>query len=659
MFSLLSSLKVRITVGAIATLVLGVGLVTAVLIRRIEQDTLRDQVQRELSEAARTATVLARTVTELQQALAVVGEQLDATTLNDPAALERFVADKLVLRSMFANVYAAAADGRMLAYADREGLQRLKLNLRDRAFFRAAVAEQRPVVSAPLQGRLSGQPVIALAQPLRDAGGVYGVIGGGLRLSSGDLLARLVATHEVDTTALAVVTDLQGLVIAHPDQSRLLGSLAQEPRLAEAFAAWKAAGQPVEPAGLQLPQRGELVSAAGVPGPGWMVWQARPESELLAPLRAARGEALGWAAALIVLVSTLIFALVSVLLRPLARLERRSVHLFDAALAPAAGWPEVSGEIGRLSAVLKRVGVERATLEASNNELLQRLRSVMSASPIGIAFTRAQRFELVSAEFCRLFQRREGELVNAEAALIYANPQDYALLGPAVAQAFAAGQPYVGEWQMRRADGSLFWAQLRGRPVDTADPRAGTIWSVADISEQKQAQEALAWTAAHDALTGLANRREFERRAAGLVAALPGSLPAAIVFIDLDHFKPVNDLGGHAAGDAMLVAVAAAIGAELRASDLVARIGGDEFAVLLERCPEPMALRIAEKILQAIAAIALPWEQQRFQVGASLGVAALNAEAASLDAWLASADAACYEAKAAGRGQVRSASAGG
>ena len=138
-----------------------------------------------------------------------------------------------------------------------------------------------------------------------------------------------------------------------------------------------------------------------------------------------------------------------------------------------------------------------------------------------------------------------------------------------------------------------------------------------------------------------------------MVQNLPASLPAAVLFIDLDHFKPVNDRGGHAAGDAMLVAVAAAMSSAVRATDLVARLGGDEFAVLLARCTAAAALRTAENVRAAVAAVVLPWGGEQFSVGASLGVASLAEDTPSIDAWLALADAACYAAKADGRGVVR------
>jgi diguanylate cyclase (GGDEF)-like protein len=176
---------------------------------------------------------------------------------------------------------------------------------------------------------------------------------------------------------------------------------------------------------------------------------------------------------------------------------------------------------------------------------------------------------------------------------------------------------------------------------------------VLNIDEQRSTRKALEWSAAHDGLTGLANRQRFDQHARRLIEARPASLPAAMVFIDLDHFKEVNDTGGHLSGDAMLRAAAAAIMSRVRSGDLAARIGGDEFALLLEQCSHEAAVRVAEDIVASISAIALPWLSGSLHVGASIGVASLTPEIGTVDDWISAADAACYAAKAAGRGTVR------
>ena len=650
------SLKLCITLGGIAALVLGIGLITLMLVNRAERDTLTAQRQRELGESVRMASVLSRRVVELQRALQVVAAQLDDSTLADDAALERFIKSKPVLRSMFANVFVATPNGQMQLFADEAGLRRPNLNIADRDYFRRTLAEGRPVVSEPLTGRIAGAPVVVFTYPVTSAGGIVAVLGGGLRLASRDLMADLVDARESDAGALLVVTDGQGRVLAHPDRQRILKPLSDDAGFATAFAAWVANGRPIVPSGVQLPHSGEVVSAAGVAGPNWVLWRQRPESELLAPLRSARRDALGWAAGLIAVLSLAMLGYLGWLLHPLTLLERRAQHLFDGQLGAQEGWPAEHGEIGRLGHVLRHVAAERAQLESFNAQVLSKLSSVMGAAPVGIAFTRNERFELVSAELCRLFGHTEGELLGQRSDIIFAVPSDEQLLAPQVYAAFAEGKAYVGEWQMRHASGSAFWARLRGKPVHATEPESGAIWTINDISEQRLAREELEWSAGHDPLTGLANRKVFEQRTARAFEALPRSLPAAIVFIDLDHFKPINDTAGHAAGDAMLRAVATAMMARVRASDLVVRLGGDEFALLLERCPLDVALRVAENVRAAIAALVLPWEDRQLRVGASLGVACLAPDMPDVAAWVMAADAACYAAKAAGRDMVHSAS---
>ena len=654
--AVLTSLKLQITLGGIAALVLGIGLNTVLLLNRAEHDMLKTQQQWELGESAQGAAVLARRVVDLQRALQSVAAQLDAPTLADNDALIRFVEAKPVLRGLFASVLVAGPDGVMRVFADANGVRSMNVILSDRDYFRRTMAEDRPIVSEPIPGKISGEPVIVLTHPIRDANGVSGVLGGSLRLASRDLLADMVDSRLADTDVLLVVTDARGRILAHPNRTRLMSSLADEPRLSQAFKAWVESASAVEPAGLLLPQDGEVVSAAGVPGPDWMLWRARPQRELLAPLHAARREALAWAAGLIALLSAALLAFLWWRLRPLHLLEQRAQHLFDGALDPNAGWPHAQGEIGHLGRVLQHVGAERAKLEILNNHVLRRLGSVMSAAPLGIAFTREGRFELVSAEFCRLFGRDEPNLLGQSARMVFASNEDGLALTRQANEAFDAHRPYGGEWRMLRSDGTSFWAHVRGKPVDAGDMSEGIIWTVNDISAEMAEREDLEWSATHDSLTGLANRKHFEQRAARLMGATQGATAAAIVFIDLDHFKPINDSAGHAAGDAMLRAVAAAITSRVRAVDLVVRLGGDEFALLLDRCSHDIALRVAENVRSAIADIALPWEDRTLHVGASLGVASLAPETATVAAWLEAADTACYAAKAAGRGTVRTAS---
>ncbi len=190
-------------------------------------------------------------------------------------------------------------------------------------------------------------------------------------------------------------------------------------------------------------------------------------------------------------------------------------------------------------------------------------------------------------------------------------------------------------------------------PVRTEDGRVvGAVLVFKDVTESQQVQRQLAHSANHDPLTGLPNRSAFTRALSeARRQADVEQRSHALCFIDLDRFKPINDTAGHAAGDALLRDVANTIRRACRSHDFAARIGGDEFVVLLADCPLPNARVVAQKIVDTIAETGFTWNGTRYDIGASIGIALIEPGSAERDP-LADADAACYAAKGAGRGRV-------
>ena len=174
-----------------------------------------------------------------------------------------------------------------------------------------------------------------------------------------------------------------------------------------------------------------------------------------------------------------------------------------------------------------------------------------------------------------------------------------------------------------------------------------------DVSAARSMAQQLSWQASHDSLTGLPNRREFERRLTELLnSAKLENRHHILLYIDLDQFKLVNDTSGHGAGDELLRQLAAIIQSHIRVRDTLARLGGDEFGVLLEECPIMQGEQTAEKLRQAIAEFRFVWEGKTFEVGASMGLVEVTAAAESMAALLSAADAACYMAKDKGRNRI-------
>ncbi len=175
-----------------------------------------------------------------------------------------------------------------------------------------------------------------------------------------------------------------------------------------------------------------------------------------------------------------------------------------------------------------------------------------------------------------------------------------------------------------------------------------------DVSHARHLAHQLSWQASHDALTGLANRHEFENVMSQLVeSARLYHKQHALLYMDLDQFKIVNDTCGHAAGDELLRQVAVVISAKVREGDSLFRLGGDEFAVLLTGCPLNRAETIAEEIRHEIDAFRFVWQQKSFGLGVSIGLVSINADSVSMAQLLAAADAACYSAKEKGRNRIQ------
>jgi len=181
----------------------------------------------------------------------------------------------------------------------------------------------------------------------------------------------------------------------------------------------------------------------------------------------------------------------------------------------------------------------------------------------------------------------------------------------------------------------------------------GAVLVFQDITTSRALQRELAHSATHDALTGLPNRAWFEKhlRESCEAARLHGHR-AALCFIDLDRFKIVNDTAGHGAGDVLLRELGYVIRHHVRPDDLLARLGGDEFALLLKDCSVDHAEHVCQKVIDAIHERRFPWEGRVYDVGASIGIAAIDADAPPVGELMSRADVACYAAKAAGRNRV-------
>lgn len=181
----------------------------------------------------------------------------------------------------------------------------------------------------------------------------------------------------------------------------------------------------------------------------------------------------------------------------------------------------------------------------------------------------------------------------------------------------------------------------------------GAVIVFHDVTKERRLKRALSYQASHDALTGLINRREFDNRLhTAVLAAQREEGEYALLYVDLDQFKVVNDTCGHQAGDRLMRDITGLLQTRVRASDTIARLGGDEFGILLETCNLEQATRIADSIRQSIRDYRFTWGTSTLSVGASIGVVEIGSETESVAAVMSAADIACYAAKDAGRNRI-------
>ncbi|HCK80520.1 MAG TPA: PAS domain S-box protein [Candidatus Competibacteraceae bacterium] len=214
-----------------------------------------------------------------------------------------------------------------------------------------------------------------------------------------------------------------------------------------------------------------------------------------------------------------------------------------------------------------------------------------------------------------------------------------------------------------RSDGTSVPVSWVASPVRDDSETRGVVLALHDTTREQQLINRLSWLAAYDPLTGLPNRREFEARLSQALATLrqrdgPGGLRRedsqqhVLMLIDLDQFKIINDTCGHAAGDDMLQQVTDVMSRHLRDQDTLARMGGDEFGLLLINCPPENGEQKAEELRRAVSQIMLTWGLRRFTISASIGLIHLDRPHSDLGAVMSAADMACYKAKDNGRNRV-------
>ena len=344
--------------------------------------------------------------------------------------------------------------------------------------------------------------------------------------------------------------------------------------------------------------------------------------------------------------------------------------------------------------VPSRANTALASAFAAEHETLMKYEAILNNASVGIAFTKDRIIQHANSAFESLFGWAPGSIVGQPGSVVWATPEEYAEVGAVVGPVLAEGKPVEIERRNKRQNGTLFWARLQARPVDKNNPiTGGTIWIIEDVTERRHAVEQLRrlntelerrvtdrteelaraniqllsemaerqqaeararHLALHDELTGLPNRRLLQDRLThALALARREHTRVAVMFVDLDRFKIINDTLGHAGGDEVLQQMGSRLTKALRDSDTVSRVGGDEFVMVLTHLQNDTNIApIAAKVFTELSAPCIV-NNRELRITPSIGVSVYPDDAEDAVNLLGFADAAMYHAKSLGRHTVQ------
>lgn len=554
------------------------------------------------------------------------------------------------LLALFEGIVVANRDGRIIAdwpaIVGRVGLETAELE-----YFQMLRGTRQPYVSEPFVGRASGRPAILISVPrINEEGEFVGFIGGVISLDSGGIFNRL-ARVRLGKEGYAGIATASGTVIYHPNNALInhpVPSAEFNPLLDLALDGWEGDG-----VGKLLAGQTALQSYAQVWPASWVVGLYLPIDQAQLPL-ANFIRQLWWLWVwLAVLMLPVLWWLLGRVLAPLRHLEKQIGEVGQGSRESVA-LATTMNELQQVAATFNRVEDERQLLLDHLQEREAFLDSVLNAAPQGMF------------------------VANIKGKITYMNPALLDILGiPADLpmeewldqihrddsagardmwlHSLQTGNDFVRQLRFLRSDNELLWLDVHAKVVMLSkdSQTLGLVGVVKDITERREQEALQRWEAEHDPLTGLLNRRGFERRLEEAFADFQKtSTPSALLLFDLDHFKPINDEGGHALGDEMLRRIAQVVAWEVRRSDHVARQGGDEFGVLLPSCTLSQAKRIAEALRKAVCEVSVTNEGKDYTVTVSIGVTTFDDKDAHVDDVLARADAGSYKAKGQGRNGV-------
>jgi diguanylate cyclase (GGDEF)-like protein/PAS domain S-box-containing protein len=652
---LLRSVRTRVTLSTLACFLVSLWALSF-YVTQVMRESLQKQAMDQQSSIARlVANELNDQIEERKHSLQLVATELGEGRLDDASRLQRFLVQHPVFQSQFnGGVFITDGRGQTLA-SQPESAQRVGVSYQDRDYFQRALRSNQPVVAEPLIGRRLNMPVIAMATAIRNTKGVaLGVLVGVVNLGASSFLDQIMKNHYGETGGYLLVSRVSRMVVMATDKVRVM-TLAAKPGISPLIDHFMAGG---EGAGLTVNGLGQsvLMSAKGMAAVDWYVAVSMPTQEAFALVNSVQMH--------MALATLLLSAVAGFLTWHLLRRQLRPLLSASSSLAqqnradvPTRELPvESDDEIGDL---IQGFNALLATLKERETEL--RIAAAAFESQEGIFVANADWVILkVNRAFTQLTgYSPEEALGQLPQTLLGSNRQDEAFYAAMTASLETQGS-WQGEVWDRRKDGVVFpvWLILTALR-DGQGAVTHYVVTMMDITDRKAAEDEIRNLAFYDPLTGLPNRRLLmDRLGRALTHSARHKRKGALLFLDLDNFKDLNDTLGHDKGDQLLKQVALRLLTCVREGDTVARLGGDEFVVMLQELSDDgyaavtQAEDVADKVLEVLNQPYMLTDAG-YRSTPSIGITLFGDKHEPLDELLKRADLAMYQAKAAGRNTLR------
>ncbi|MEY4156470.1 MAG: hypothetical protein RJB64_1191 [Pseudomonadota bacterium] len=598
-------------------------------------------------------------------------EHITPTVMSDPRVLQKHLEEDSIIQGMFnAGLYVADTRGFAIASIPASA-QRIDVNYMDRDHMIAALKDARMTVSKPVIGKVLRTPVFSMAVPIRDANGkVIGALVGVTDLSQPNFLDVLTDNRYGQSGGYLLISTQHRLIVTATDKSRIMQPMAPvglSPQIDRFIAGYEGYAVHGNALGLEV-----LSSSKHIPAAQWRLVATLPTQEAFAPIRAMQQRMLVATLVLTLLAAALVWWLIRRQLSPLTKAATvlSAVTKSDQLQQPLPiARPD---EVGALIGVVNQLMQSNAERQDVLKESEARFKTMFNEAPLGIALVESQtgKIQNVNPMFARIAGRSMDEMAHIDWMSI-THPDDLqkdldtmALMNAGKIPGFQMEKRYLHK------DGTAVWISMTIAPVHLENKTLPLhLCMIEDISERKKTEQTVYQLAYYDLLTQLPNRMLLQDRLTqAMLAGKRNERYGALIFLDLDNFKSLNDTMGHSTGDLLLIEVAKRLKTCVREIDTVSRFGGDEFVVLLQEMSRDMtearsqAYQLSEKICNALAApyeLALtadntrPAQRMIHRCSASVGVALFLGMEMSEEEVIKRADIAMYQSKAEGRNRVQ------